>query len=127
MAVHQYSGAILWAADFKPHSTTPKSVRAALNAWIRSDGYQGWLCELISSLHSLAVLLPDCCIVSTCGKYVASPVMAGAVLAVDVKRVSKSVRDDDYKQAPAWADAIAKYENSRAMADTFGTTEEAAQ
>lgn len=109
MTIYSNNTCIVWNADFKPRFTRPKDVRSALNAWIRNDGEigQGWVVDLIEMIHSLALIVPDIAVVSSCGKYVAMPAKQAATLVVDIRLIVKE-GDPEYKNGPAWADVLMK-------------------
>ncbi len=112
--IYSDSNCIIWKAEFRPHPTRPKDVRQLLNSVIRHEfsTRTSYMIELIQSIHSLALIVNDFAVVSTCGKYVAQPAEQGALLAVAIVNVVKDT-SPEYIRAEAWADALKRYEDHR--------------
>ena len=101
----------IWIADFKPRATRPKDVRKLLNACVRNEfeTETGWVNELTRGLHSLAVVIPDVAIVSSCKNYVAVPAKTMNTLVIDVRKVVTDT-SEAWKNSKAFADAIPAWE-----------------
>lgn len=85
-----------------------------LNAVIRHEfkSNSGYVNELVDRIHSLALIVDEPAIVSTCGQYVARPAMRAAIMAVQIDRIVTD-QSDVYIKAEAWADALKRYEETK--------------